>query len=648
MSSTTTNTTSVTVSSGRTSILGLKSSMLNQDIIDQLKEADEKIQISPLTSRLETNASKQEAINTVTSLVSNFKSSLSDLVSNASYEQRSVTSSGSGSVTATVTAGAEIQSMNVKVNQLAQKDVYQTAGFASTTSAVAENLEGVAKFDLSVGGESYSFEVSANTTLQDLADEINRKAGSSVEAKVLNVGGENPYRLIVQSKETGTDNAIKFSYADLGDEDQNSENVNKVNEFFKGMGFMAGFADIGTDENGDAVVTGRTIGFATTESYAASLLAETDEEGNRTYTDEEIVAMLAQFQNEYGGSQIQAAQNAKFNYNGVTIERASNTVSNLIDGVTLKLNKVDDGNDSSEINVTNNAEGIVSAMSDMVSAYNGLVDSLASLTSWDSDEQSGGALVGVNEIKTMRSQIKQALTKINDEGKSMMDYGFSLDKTGHLSVDEKTLTSAISDDYEGFKKFFGSTTEYENVSMTGTSSVAAGTLNGTLNINGKKIKLSSAEDATAEQNAKYVMNAINAAGISNVTASISDDGKLIVSGKNGESLEIGGTGNVLASTGLKDDYLEAKSTVKDGFFNNLNDVLNTYVGTGGTLLNYADSLSSEASRITAQKEKLQTSIDTKYSLMQTQFSKYETIMSKLTAQFEQMENMFKALQKSDE
>ena len=47
--------------------------------------------------------------------------------------------------------------------------------------------------------------------MEDFAEEVARKTEGAIEVKNFNVGGDKPYRMIIQSKKTGANQAIAFS-----------------------------------------------------------------------------------------------------------------------------------------------------------------------------------------------------------------------------------------------------------------------------------------------------------------------------------------------------------------------------------------------------------------------------------------------------
>lgn len=66
-------------------------------------------------------------------------------------------------------------------------------------------------FSLSLDGKTYDLDMTSGTTLSQFKDMINDKTEGKISASIINVGGTNPYRLVIKSAETGESNAISFS-----------------------------------------------------------------------------------------------------------------------------------------------------------------------------------------------------------------------------------------------------------------------------------------------------------------------------------------------------------------------------------------------------------------------------------------------------
>lgn len=584
---------------------------LKQQTIDTLKQYDEESQIKPLTTRIATNALQQQDLTAITTLISQFKTSYADIASETSFLKRKTSIAGSNSVSANIEDGVAEQTIRMSVMQLAQSDSYQTKGFSSRSDVVFSNLSSDTKFSLQVGDKSYDITVNNKTTLDELSQKITDATDGKISVKILNVGGTNPYSMVFQTKDTGKDNAIKFKME--GDVNTNS--------LFKDLGFTT------------------------------------------TKPDDKGVFTLEAGTGTNAGKKLANAQDAEFTFNGVNMTRSKNTIDDIITGATFTLNNVDDKTTSGEykdtvISISKDTASLVKTMQSMVQAYNTLKTNLDTATSYDSESKAAGSLNGLSEITSIKRQINSIITNTDKNGKSLMDFGFSFTDKGVLSLDTKALESAISDDYENFKKFFSSNTTYENAVFYSSGSITSGTnaWTGKIKINDKEFDLDeidkkitpSTQDKTKQ--AAELVKQINDAKIG-VTASLDDAGKLVLKGVNDKTLKIeagDGGDEALKALGLSAGSKTGVKSVNEGFFAKMNSLIDSLINSKkGSLTNFATELKDKNKLLTKQKERTQNSIDKKYEQMTRTFIAYASAIAKLTNSFSGLQGMIDAQSKKE-
>lgn len=202
------------MATGTLSSLGLGSEVLNQETLEKLKNADISAKVKPYETKIETNTTKQKALTELTTKLAAFQSAVSSLGDSTAFGKRKVTPSVTGdSAAATLTAsnGVSVQNLSVKVEKIAQKDVFQSGGITKDTDRVLTGQQKAASFTIMQNGKEYTIKVEANTTYADLAEKINSATDGKVIAKIVSTGEKGtPYRFTLSSKETGADNAISF------------------------------------------------------------------------------------------------------------------------------------------------------------------------------------------------------------------------------------------------------------------------------------------------------------------------------------------------------------------------------------------------------------------------------------------------------
>ncbi len=370
------------------SSLGLGSDgVLSYDVIDQLRAADESAQITPIDKKLTTNSTKQTDLTALTTLTATLKSATSTLSDEMSYLKRTTTVSDNA-VSVNASSGVSVQDFTLRVDQLAQKDIYQTKGYASSSTALGLSAD---TFTFSISGKEYSINVTSSTTLDSLKESINEVAGDKITASILNVGGTDPYKLIIKSDETGSNNAITFT----------------------------------------AGATTTALGLADTTNH------------------------------------LQTAKNASFVYNGVTITRSSNTIEDLIVGATITLNSKHDVDESSSIAIKQDTTDIKDGIESLVSSYNELIANLNEALTYDSDTETAGTFQGVSQISALSSDIRRQLLAINSSGKSLIDYGISLNDNGYLEFDETAFDEKMTTDSSEVETFFRGETDEDGNTTNG-------------------------------------------------------------------------------------------------------------------------------------------------------------------------------------
>lgn len=605
--------------------------ILSWDTIDKLKEADTKAMVKPLETKIQDNLTKQKDLTAITTLLSTFKGSVSNLTGDNTYLKRDANATGSNSVSVSVSAGVAEQNMNLSVQQLASQDSFQSKTFGSRTESVFDKD---VSFGISIGGKDYVINADSTTTLEQLAEKINEATEGKVQAKILNVGGDEPFRMIIQSAQTGEANKIDF-YSITGGNNGNASHTS-------------------TDSTLEA------LGFYFDKVSASSVGgAQTDEDSHGNQIQRLTLKKpdnLSDEQKKNAGSQISTAQDAKFKYNGIDITRSSNTIDDLILGVNLTLNKVDKDGETTNVNITQSTEGIMEDIKAMVESYNSLMNNINEATKYDSETGLAGTFQGVREITSITTELNKIINGVSKDGKSLADFGITLTKDGLLTLDSSILNDMINTKFDEFKNFFSSETKFTNVTAVGDKKIDfTDELKGKLTINGVEIDINIEKDFKGKDGAtltngeaeKAKKNALlkaiaNASGLSDISASFDKDGKLVLKGSGGTDIEIKGDSSFLTKLGLKEQKLDGKTEIIGGFFKGLNDTLNGLIGSEGSLTAYEESLTSSHKSLTASKEQRQKELDAKYTTMAEKWSQYDTIIAKLEAQMNTVNSMIEA------
>lgn len=149
--------------------------------------------------------------------------------------------------------------------------------------------------------------------------------------------------------------------------------------------------------------------------------------------------------------EVQNAGDASFKYNGINFTRSSNTISDIIVGVSITLQTE---GESSTATVSQDTDEISSELSAFTTAYNSLFTQLTNTTTSDLEAGTIGIFNGENTIKTLSREINKLLFQTDSSGNSIVNSGFSLSEDGTLKFDESVFKSEFAKDPDAIEKLF--------------------------------------------------------------------------------------------------------------------------------------------------------------------------------------------------
>jgi flagellar hook-associated protein 2 len=152
-----------------------------------------------------------------------------------------------------------------------------------------------------------------------------------------------------------------------------------------------------------------------------------------------------------------AAADASVTVNGLTYTRKSNTITDIVPGLTLNLKAV--STTPASITMSRDTADLKAKLTALVVAYNDFDNIIKETTNPKSTlETYGTTLVGDSTVRMVRSQMRSLIfSNSSTPGttyKSMSQLGFSLDQTGVLSLDESKLDAALLNGVDDIAKMF--------------------------------------------------------------------------------------------------------------------------------------------------------------------------------------------------
>lgn len=245
-----------------------------------------------------------------------------------------------------------------------------------------------------------------------------------------------------------------------------------------------------------------------------------------------------------------AAQDAELMMNGVPIKSATNTVSDAIQGVTIKLLKAG----ATSLTVARDTTGIRKGIDAFVKAYNDLDSGVRALTKYDAQTKQGGALLGDGAARTIQNEIRRLLgsaagTGVSNSINTLSDIGVQFQRDGSLLLDTSKLDKALTDNYDGVAGLFGSMGAATDTSVRVTT-VGAKTKPGTYSVN----------VSTAATQARLVGSATAQLTI---TAGLNDQLNLTIDGKNADITIPAGTYTAASLASLLQSQVNGSSSLQE-------------------------------------------------------------------------------------
>jgi flagellar hook-associated protein 2 len=203
--------------------------------------------------------------------------------------------------------------------------------------------------------------------------------------------------------------------------------------------------------NLDIQVTARVVEIST-GSYR--VIVEGPQGADNTLTITDSVYQLTT--DEAGSNKLQAAQNASVTVNGLTVERPSNEVDDLVPGLKLDLMVVTSAD--VVLSVSRDTSMAKNAITNLVAAYNAFDGVMKDLVGATTSSGDAGALKSDSSISAIRDTVKAFLTSDSSTPGTtiagMSDMGIAIQRDGTFAINSTTLGTAMTSHYDEIAKLF--------------------------------------------------------------------------------------------------------------------------------------------------------------------------------------------------
>lgn len=468
---------------------GLGSGIDTESIISQLSKIDQQ-PIVKLQQQQQRIRQQQTALAQITAIVTGLQSAASTLNGINGFSLVKAVIGDDTIAKITAQAGAQTGSHSLTISQLAQSQKLGSATLASQTAPLGVSGQ------IIINGKAIT--VAGTDSLQTIAANIN-SAQTGVNASVI-TPSSGSYKLVLTATNSGTANQISLSDAGSGTILQSTlgliggttsirnpvTNGAASNLFADSSTSIASLVGLTAPPSGTVQINGVSVSLdlgtdsltailgkinaAAIPGVTASVVSTTDPNtgasrqqlkivgaSTPTFTDSNnILTTLGVLQNG-ATNELVAAKDAQFKLDGIDITRSSNTVTDVISGVTLNLLK-DASTPTTTFDVTSDVDSIKDNIKSFVDQYNQLVSAVGQLSTFDPSTLDEGPLFGdvttqnlVNSVTDILTGSVQGLTGTKT---LLSQIGITLDKTNILNVNESDLTAALNSNLSDVAKIF--------------------------------------------------------------------------------------------------------------------------------------------------------------------------------------------------
>jgi flagellar hook-associated protein 2 len=326
-----------------------------------------------------------------------------------------------------------------------------TVGNVSAAYASASTIPDASAYTLTFtgspsGGSGGTVSIPANSSLSAVADAVNAQTGTTgVKATVSqNSQGQSFIAFTdtagASSSFTATTSSSSFSII------QSSSNTTAI-----AIGANASLSDIVNAINADSGSTNVAAQLIKTDqgTYAISLTGPSGAGASYSVNTSDIGNGAPNL--GFTGTNVQNAQDASFSVDNIQYTRSSNSVSDVLAGVSLTLNAVnsDTGTGVSTLGVTYDTTAIGNAINSFVTAFNNYQGFVASATGQTSTTSTiAGSLQNYPEVNSDLQRITSLLispsSSASNNIKTWADLGVTIQVSGQLSFSQSAFTSAFN------------------------------------------------------------------------------------------------------------------------------------------------------------------------------------------------------------
>ncbi len=200
-------------------------------------------------------------------------------------------------------------------------------------------------------------------------------------------------------------------------------------------------------------------------------------------SDGDILSELKLTENE--GMQVRAAQKAQVFIDGVKIESDSNTLKDVIPGLSLRLT----GEGTTSVTVSQDTDRALAAVKGFIEQYNSTFDFISNQLKYDVDTKTKGTLFAEGALMQIQSNLRQKVGGVVEglprELNTLIQLGITTGKigtgtaaTGKLELDEGKFLAKLKEDPQGVADLFKALGDDLLEDLTGLTKSTTGIISG--------------------------------------------------------------------------------------------------------------------------------------------------------------------------
>ena len=318
----------------------------------------------------------------------------------------------------------------------------------------------------------------------------------------------------------------------------------------------------------------------------------------------------------YANELVEADQ-AIFSIDGVEVTRSSNTVDDVIDGVTLYLYAEEEGTEIT-LEIEEDASSAYSAIEAFVDAYNELRSFVITNQAYEAGEgaDEDAVLFGDSLLSSVSSTVYDALsfTSDSDTYASLASIGITLDDSNYLVIDSEVLEEALVSDFDAVADLFSysGSTDSDDLLV----SEADGSYTGTFTV-----------DIVTDADGNITSASVNG-----------DDSLFTINGNKLVGVEGGAYEGVTLFFG-GDSSQSVEGSITSGLAYDLTNSLDKYTNSSDGLIanrlerleEQVDDLEEEVEDITADAEEYAAKLTERYSAIEAELYQLQLLREQLDA-----------------